>query len=530
MKKRLIVYVSIIAIVFLSIISIFSYAYISATRNSNNVAIVNTQLPNGSYSFTVSDTGTLTQTFNANKMLASASSTTAISSNSVNLKVSLKSPDSTSRVTCTYDLIWEWTGSDKYTESDTSLPFTSGSTYKYEYSVQAGSSTTGSPSGVDYRYTNSLNETDLSKFTWNGSKAVIHAGATIISSNPTTATVTTWTITTKIYNIPTSQTKLMDKEFKAKIYVDNVNCDIYDTTSKPTVLSGNLNTIGSEVTIGNEHFYVLGNDTDTSNVKLLAKYNLWVGNNYNVSPTTCTESGHTWYTANDTCSVELDIITASDKNYNMQSSKARGWYCEKYAIFGQSSEVITTFNTPADMYAAIKGLTSTQKSNMKNINCYVEDGYYEPKRATVAFDSEYDSTSYGYWTSSLSPYSLLSEYGTSYPTWIYNDNATIKSYVDNYESILENRYGVSVNSARLIKLEKVTSLGCNTENGTCLTDEFINNNRTWLLNTSFWTGTAYNNVSVRRISDIGVLGANQFYADDRRGLRPLIIVPKSIFS
>lgn len=47
---------------------------------------------------------------------------------------------------------------------------------------------------------------------------------------------------------------------------------------KYTIVSGNLETVGSEVCLGEECFYVIGNDGN--NVKLFAKYNLLVGNSY----------------------------------------------------------------------------------------------------------------------------------------------------------------------------------------------------------------------------------------------------------
>ena len=42
------------------------------------------------------------------------------------------------------------------------------------------------------------------------------------------------------------------------------------------VVSGDLTTVGSELAIGNEHFYLVS--SDSSNVTMLAKYNLHVGN------------------------------------------------------------------------------------------------------------------------------------------------------------------------------------------------------------------------------------------------------------
>ena len=47
---------------------------------------------------------------------------------------------------------------------------------------------------------------------------------------------------------------------------------------KPTIISGDLNTVGSEVAIGDEHFYIISNKDGEST--MLAKYNLYVGSKY----------------------------------------------------------------------------------------------------------------------------------------------------------------------------------------------------------------------------------------------------------
>ena len=46
-----------------------------------------------------------------------------------------------------------------------------------------------------------------------------------------------------------------------------------------TIVSGNGKDIGSEIACGSEHFYIIENNDDS--IKMLAKYNLYVGFNYN---------------------------------------------------------------------------------------------------------------------------------------------------------------------------------------------------------------------------------------------------------
>ena len=54
------------------------------------------------------------------------------------------------------------------------------------------------------------------------------------------------------------------------------NIEIKVSNSLVEIISGDLQTIGSEIAIGDEHFYVISSDEDS--VTMLAKYNLAVGN------------------------------------------------------------------------------------------------------------------------------------------------------------------------------------------------------------------------------------------------------------
>ena len=48
--------------------------------------------------------------------------------------------------------------------------------------------------------------------------------------------------------------------------------------TKLDIISGNLETVGSEVAIGDEHFYIIS--SDSTSVTMLTKYNLYVGGSY----------------------------------------------------------------------------------------------------------------------------------------------------------------------------------------------------------------------------------------------------------
>lgn len=58
---------------------------------------------------------------------------------------------------------------------------------------------------------------------------------------------------------------------------------------KPMLMSGDLDTIGSEIAIGDEHFYLISSNDDS--VTMLAKYNLYVGGVFDVSTNRWTAFG-----------------------------------------------------------------------------------------------------------------------------------------------------------------------------------------------------------------------------------------------
>ena len=67
------------------------------------------------------------------------------------------------------------------------------------------------------------------------------------------------------------------KTFSTVIRINEVKNMETNNSTNYTIVSGDLDTIGSIVKIANEEFYVIGQE-DTNHVKLLSKYNLNVGN------------------------------------------------------------------------------------------------------------------------------------------------------------------------------------------------------------------------------------------------------------
>ena len=70
------------------------------------------------------------------------------------------------------------------------------------------------------------------------------------------------------------------------------------------LVNGNLNTIGSEVACGSEHFYIIENNN--GNIKMLSKYNLYVGANYNKINLDINETYYISECYDERCSMQIN--------------------------------------------------------------------------------------------------------------------------------------------------------------------------------------------------------------------------------
>lgn len=213
-----------------------TYAYFSSQRDINNSLNINATTGGGSYILIISSESNIDFNMTESKMFTSSISTIAVDHQNSNISLTLSSPDSTSTTICSYDLVWEWISSDQYIDSNGTIPYVDSITleeYPYQFSVMAQKNVSSDTSSFIYT-DGDMNESDLSSFIWskqNGeseNKAVIHNGQ--IASRSTSPTIVNWNITSNIYNIPVDQEYFSGKNFKAKIYVDNVECKIYDQT------------------------------------------------------------------------------------------------------------------------------------------------------------------------------------------------------------------------------------------------------------------------------------------------------------
>ena len=204
------------------------------------------------------------------------------------------------------------------------------------------------------------------------------------------------------------------------------------------VVSGDINEIGTIVTIGDQQFYTIGTEVD--NVKLLSMYNLYVGNskdeNRNVTPL-----------ANPT---------------GKQSELAKGYEYDS--------------------------VNETDKF---------------PIIGTTPFSSDVQK-------------------GTNYSDYV---GSIVEGYVNNYKNIIETDYGIDIVEARLITYDELT----NSETFAC--EEFgeCSDKYPWIYSTTYWSGSAYNATYVWFVYSIDRFGYYSYIYDDGAGVRPVIVISKSLF-
>ena len=147
--------------------------------------------------------------------------------------------------------------------------------------------------------------------------------------------------------------------------------------------------------------------------------------------------------------------------------------------------------------------TGRQDSDVRG---YVESG-------TTYGTVEYSSTNYWYDSTNRV---LKSQYGSSYPAYVYDNNSTLYQYVDTYVTYLINQ-GVNV-SGRLIKREELISLGCTPANSSCAAAP------EWVYQTSYWSGSADSNFDVRFVYSYDYFTRDSIDGRGDIGVRPVIIL------
>ena len=202
----------------------------------------------------------------------------------------------------------------------------------------------------------------------------------------------------------------------------------HPTTSQKVVKleSGDLSTPGSIVSIGDEQFYVFGQED--GNVKLLSMYILYVGGYYNGI-------------------------------WNAYGDEATG----------------------------------------------IQDSTLGGNEGVQAFSTK------SYWSSTVS----------SYPSYVYDSNSMLYSYIEDYKTYL-GTLGVTPSEARLITYEELINLGCSGDDFSC------SGAQSFVYSASYWTGSAYDSNYVYVVEGETFRHYNPG-SDDSMGVRPVIEIPLSEF-
>ena len=112
---------------------------------------------------------------------------------------------------------------------------------------------------------------------------------------------------------------------------------------------------------------------------------------------------------------------------------------------------------------------------------------------------------------------------SSYPAYVYNENATIYTYVENYKTYLST-LGITSKEARVITYEELETLGCNGDDRSC------KGAPSWVYSTSYWTGSAAVGWKMWYLYSDGKLTFNYNTEDRYFGVRPVITIPKWLFA
>ena len=181
--------------------------------------------------------------------------------------------------------------------------------------------------------------------------------------------------------------------------------------------------------------------------------------------------------------------------------------------------------------------------NTLDRNCnQLKDNYQTSDVYNVSFAEEIvgkkpNSDYYAYWTDDNG--ALLPEYGSTYPTDVYNkapnsnpnllkDNVIV-TMVNNYVNKLKGIKHIPENdktslTGRLIYVSELADLGFRIEDG-MFTGNF--NDLEWLANGQhWWSGSAYNNYELYHVSGYGILFFSSFRDGNSKGVRPVITIDK----
>lgn len=225
------------SIILLIIVITASFAYFGSfnVNLNNNVAVNVNSVSPGNGTFVSNATQLNLQVPAANMSLTASDNTVAAASNTAALTVSLTSGSEEIETTWTFDIYYEYTGSNYYGVSPNTK--TSGADKEITMTVNAPSGTSSFSTETNFDYNTTTGWT-----TENSKRKVKLVENASISNYGTTATTQEYTFTGKYYNLDISQEQLANKSFTGIIYVSKKECASKEALISFTItyLNGNV--------------------------------------------------------------------------------------------------------------------------------------------------------------------------------------------------------------------------------------------------------------------------------------------------
>ena len=250
MNKKNITLMVVAVLTLITFVGLATYAYFVGNINTTRTSNVTATTERNNLVFDTNG-GAMQLNVSAANMQRAKNGTVA-AQNSTTLTVNLTAGTSYSMV-CTYDIVYEWISSDKYTAHSSGV---SSNEFTIKASLASNSNT--------YEGTNNISsETDLSSLTYTNNSATVVSGAQIDATGSTLSTAV-WTLESKIYNVNANQTNLVNKNFGGRFKIANVSCVAGSVTSVST-------TIGSWENDSNIDYlyYRYGSSAPTSDFSLI---------------------------------------------------------------------------------------------------------------------------------------------------------------------------------------------------------------------------------------------------------------------
>lgn len=195
---------------------------------------------------------------------------------------------------------------------------------------------------------------------------------------------------------------------------------------------------------------------------------------------------------------ELDVgeeIKCGTEHFNVVYNNGN----KIYMLAKYNLDVGQIYNSKTENLSVIENPTGLQSSKALGFKENLEEWY-----GVVKFSDKY------YW-GDLKPI-----YGFDYPAYVYDSNSEIFNYLQTYKEKL-TKIEATVENVRLPKFQEVYSYICYEDEEDCNQQD-----NPWILNTSFWTGTAIDNKGILFVLSSGLLEVEDAKIAMGLGIRPLV--------